>query len=141
MCQDDRDFGDEGVLTSIAAQDDQTRPTIPSLPSVPFPVRDKSNFRLMLRRYYSDRYEILSRLQIYKFSDTRSIEWDPQGQHRLVAHCVLNDIYVTPPGGEKLLVKRASIIFCPPYCLSIVVSPATRSQECTVVTILTRATE
>jgi len=93
----------------------------------------------MLGRYYSGRYDILSGLQIHKFSETRSIEWDPQGQQRLVAHYVLNDIYVTPPGGEKVLVRRASTIFCPPYCLSIVVSPATPSQECTVVTILTRA--
>jgi len=139
ILQDDGDFGDESVLNSIAAQDDQTRPTIPSLPSIPFPVRDKSNFRLMLGRYYSGRYDILSGLQIHKFSETRSIEWDPQGQQRLVAHYVLNDIYVTPPGGEKVLVRRASTIFCPPYCLSIVVSPATPSQECTVVTILTRA--
>jgi len=42
ILQDDGDFGDESVLNSIAAQDDQTRPTIPSLPSIPFPVRDKS---------------------------------------------------------------------------------------------------
>ena len=113
--------------------------------------------RLMLGRYYSGRYDILSGLQIHKFSETRSIEWDPQGQQRLVAHYVLNDICVTPPGGEKVLVKRASMficsnyhvsliftdagtrIFCPPYCLSIVVSPATPSQGCTVITILTRA--
>jgi hypothetical protein len=111
----------------------------------------------MLGQYYSGRYDILSGLQIHKFSETRSIEWDPQGQQRLVAHYVLNDIYVTPPDGEKVLVKRASMfvcsnyqvslifadagtrIFCPPYCLSIVVSPAIPSQECTVVTILTRA--
>merc|ERR1712144_122819 len=101
ILQDDGDFGDESVLNSIAAQDDQTRPTIPSLPSIPFPVRGKSNFRLMLGRYYSGRYDILSGLQIHKFSETRSIEWDPQGQQRLVAHHVLNDIYVTPPGCEK----------------------------------------
>jgi len=42
ILEDDGDFGDEKVLESIAAQDDQSRPTIPSLPSVPFPVRDKS---------------------------------------------------------------------------------------------------
>lgn len=42
ILQDDGDFGDESVLESIAAQDDLARPTLPSLPSIPFPVRDKS---------------------------------------------------------------------------------------------------
>jgi hypothetical protein len=42
ILEDDGDFGDEKVLMSIAAQDDQSRPAIPSLPSIPFPVRDKS---------------------------------------------------------------------------------------------------
>jgi hypothetical protein len=67
------------------------------------------NFRRMLGQYFSGRYEILSGLQIHKFNQTRSIEWDPQGQQRLVAHCVLDDIYVTPPGGGKVLAKARSM--------------------------------
>jgi hypothetical protein len=42
ILKDDEAFGDEDILRSIAAQADQARPSIPNLPSVPFPVRDKS---------------------------------------------------------------------------------------------------
>jgi hypothetical protein len=42
ILEDDGAFGDEDVLQSIAAEADQARPSILSLPSVPFPVRDKS---------------------------------------------------------------------------------------------------
>jgi hypothetical protein len=42
ILEDDDAFGDEDVLRSIVAEADQARPSIPSLPSVPFPVRDKS---------------------------------------------------------------------------------------------------
>ena len=41
ILEDDVAFGDEDVFRSIASQADQARPSIQSLPSVPFPVRDK----------------------------------------------------------------------------------------------------
>ena len=77
----------------------------------------------MLARF-SGRYEILSGLQIYKFSETRSIEWDPEGQQRLVAHYVLNDISVTLPGGEKVVVKRASMFVCSKFSRSLIFTDA-----------------
>ena len=78
----------------------------------------------MLARYDSGRYEILSGLQIHKFSETRSIPWDPEGQQRLVAHYVLNDICVTPPGGEKVVVKRASMFVCSKFWRSLIFTDA-----------------
>lgn len=130
ILEDDEVFAGDDVLGSIASQADQTRLSI-SKSSMPSPVRAGSvcacpwlrllnehwklvqSFRRILAQYFPRPYDILSSLQIHKFNQPRSIGWDPQGQpKRLVAHATINDIYVTPPGGEKLLVKERSMFVC-----------------------------
>lgn len=131
ILEDDEAFGEDDVLESIAGQADQTHVSISKLPSIPSSVRAGSvcaypwmsllkeywklvqGFRRMLAQYSPRPYDILSLLQIHKFNQPRSIGWDPQGHpKRLVAHATIHNIYVTPPGGEKLLVKERSMFVC-----------------------------
>jgi hypothetical protein len=52
-------------------------------------------------------------LQVHKFNKQISIKWDPQvdpqGQQRLVAHVVLDDLYVAPPGGKTVFIAAKSV--------------------------------
>lgn len=129
--EDDEVFARADVLDRIAGQADQTHLSISELPSMRLPDRAGSvfaypwlrlleehwklvqSFRRILAQYFSRPYNILSFLQIHKFNQPWSIGWDPQEQlKRLVAHATINDIYVTPPGSEQLLVKERSIFVC-----------------------------
>lgn len=114
-------------------------------------------FRCLLKQYFQCDYEILSSLQIHKVNQTCRIQWDPEGQRRLVAQVALHDFTLIVPGGDAVLVKERSMsinvcfpeemsstqlttsrIICPPYCLSIVVSPCTRPGSM-IVTFFTQA--
>jgi hypothetical protein len=106
---DDIALGDGPLLQAILCERNQALLNIPDLPSVPYLLTEGSNFRRLIERYYPGPFEILSGLQVHKFNKNLSIKWDPEGQNRLVAHVMLDDIYVTPPGGERVLVPSKSM--------------------------------